>query len=336
MEVLTRTSLGSQRLNQLDGWRALSILAVLAGHLLPLGPGRMRLNDMVATLGMAIFFLLSGFLITRFILDRPDPRAFLIRRVCRIVPLAWVGMAVGLVAQVNDGLTWLAHFAFFANLPPFWLTPLTAHFWSLCVEVHFYLLVVALVLIRGKRAISILPILAICVSLFRLYSGNSVSIVTYFRVDEILVGSVLCLAFESQFNLVRNLCLRTPLWLSLLLLALSCSPNFLFLGYARPWFALLCVGSTLFALRPRVEAILSSKPLGYIAQISFALYVIHPLLAHTWLGSGDLMVKYIKRPLLFGALWIVAHLSTFHFERYWIDLGKRLTQPKGLGRRFEV
>jgi peptidoglycan/LPS O-acetylase OafA/YrhL len=325
---VTQTRLAAHRVNLLDGWRAISILAVLAGHLLPLGPARMKLNETVATFGMSIFFLLSGFLITRFILDRPDPRAFFIRRVCRIVPLAWVGMTVGLVFQDADRFTWLAHFAFFANLPPFWVTPLTAHFWSLCVEVHFYLLVVALVVVGGKGSLSILPLLALCVTLFRCYTGNSISIVTYFRVDEILVGSVLCLAFEGRFKIIRTLCARTPLWLSLALLFLACSPIFMILGFARPWVTLLCVGSTLFALRPRVEVVLSCKPLSYIAQISFALYVIHPLLAHSWLGSGDVVIKYIKRPLLFAALWALAHLSTFHFERYWIDLGKRLTQPR--------
>jgi len=39
---------GVERLKLLDGWRAISILAVLAGHLLPLGPHRWQGNDMVA------------------------------------------------------------------------------------------------------------------------------------------------------------------------------------------------------------------------------------------------------------------------------------------------
>ena len=54
---------GVERLKLLDGWRAISILAVLAGHLLPLGPHRWQGNDMVARFGMSIFFVLSGFLI---------------------------------------------------------------------------------------------------------------------------------------------------------------------------------------------------------------------------------------------------------------------------------
>ena len=57
----------AHRFAMLDGWRALSILLVLAAHLLPLGPKSLGLNDAVAPMGMALFFTLSGFLITRFL-----------------------------------------------------------------------------------------------------------------------------------------------------------------------------------------------------------------------------------------------------------------------------
>jgi peptidoglycan/LPS O-acetylase OafA/YrhL len=71
--------------------------------------------------------------------------------------------------------------------------------------------------------------------------------------------------------------------------------------------------------------LLEHRVLFYIAAISYALYAIHPLLGHTWLGSGAGMEKYAKRPLLFGALFLCAHISTFHFEHRWIALGKRLS-----------
>ena len=69
---------------------------------------------------------------------------------------------------------------------------------------------------------------------------------------------------------------------------------------------------------------LKSRFLVYVAGISYALYVIHPMLAASWLGSGDLIEKYAKRPLLFAALFLLAHLSTGYYERRWIALGKRL------------
>ena len=72
-QVITMTGgpTDEARLDALDGWRGVSILLILACHLLPLGPKSLQLNDMAGPMGMAIFFTLSGFLITRFLLHRP-------------------------------------------------------------------------------------------------------------------------------------------------------------------------------------------------------------------------------------------------------------------------
>jgi peptidoglycan/LPS O-acetylase OafA/YrhL len=55
--------------------------------------------------------------------------------------------------------------------------------------------------------------------------------------------------------------------------------------------------------------------MAYIADISYALYVIHGVLIETWLGAGSLVVKYMKRPLLIAATVVLAHFSTRYFER---------------------
>ena len=81
------TEKGAHRFAILDGWRASSILLVLAGHLLPIGPARFRLNEASGATGMVIFFILSGFLITRFLSENTDLRVFVIRRFFRIYPL---------------------------------------------------------------------------------------------------------------------------------------------------------------------------------------------------------------------------------------------------------
>ncbi|MGB1648440.1 MAG: acyltransferase family protein [Cycloclasticus sp.] len=51
----------------LDGWRGLSILFVLATHLLPMGPKVLRLNETSGPIGMALFFTLSGFFNNKFL-----------------------------------------------------------------------------------------------------------------------------------------------------------------------------------------------------------------------------------------------------------------------------
>jgi peptidoglycan/LPS O-acetylase OafA/YrhL len=95
--------------------------------------------------------------------------------------------------------------------------------------------------------------------------------------------------------------------------------------YARPYLAALLVGSTLIGTPAAFGGVLTTKPLAYIAEISYALYIIHPLAADTWLGSGGKLVKYAKRPLLFAVTFALAHVSTRYYERRWIEWGKRLS-----------
>src|SRR5688572_19452949 len=86
----------AQHLPVLDGWRGISILLVLAAHLLPVGPKVWQLNVATGVAGMVIFFVLSGFLITSILLSGSALPDFLARRFFRIVPLAWAYLAVAL------------------------------------------------------------------------------------------------------------------------------------------------------------------------------------------------------------------------------------------------
>src|ERR1700759_4126058 len=78
----------TRKIPVLDGWRGISILSVLATHMLPLGPGGWG-NRFIGQVGMSLFFTLSGFLITGSLLERLDVVGFFIRRACRILPLAF-------------------------------------------------------------------------------------------------------------------------------------------------------------------------------------------------------------------------------------------------------
>ncbi|MET0208538.1 MAG: acyltransferase, partial [Burkholderiaceae bacterium] len=302
----------------------ISILLVLAAHLLPLGPKALRVNEAAALAGMAIFFTLSGFLITTFLLERPSLRDFLARRFFRIVPLVWLVMLVSLSLWGASAEQWRAHFLFYANLPPFWLLDVTSPLWSVCVEMQFYLGIALLYAVFGVRGLWLTPVLAIVVTLMRVDHGRFDSIVTWWRVDEILVGCCLALAVHARPAALHDDALRRKAslarWLLVPLFAASCHPGLpIEFSYLRPYAAAALVGTTLVA----PVGVLSSRALAYIATISFALYVIHPLLVHSWLGSGDTIERYLKRPLLVAALWGLAHLSTFHYERHWIRLGHR-------------
>lgn len=316
----------SNRLAVLDGWRALSIVLVLAGHLLPIGPHRWALNGATAATGMVLFFTLSGFLITRFLAKDGDVPRFLIRRILRIVPLAWAGAMLayliggGTLAQV------LGTMGFIANIPPFPLLPAGGHFWSLSLEVQFYAMVAVLVAVAGKRGLRLLPVLCLIVTLARIAAGQYLNIVTWFRIDEILAGATLALAFEGWLgDRPRQVLARLSPVMLLPLVILSAHPVAGPLNYLRPYLSAAMVGASLYNAPQWLTAISAGKMIRYIAATSFALYVFHGMLMDTWLGSGDRMVKYAKRPLFLIVTFALAHLSTFHFERHWIDLSRRLT-----------
>lgn len=324
------------RFDVLDGWRAFSILTVLAAHLLPLGPNAWSLNVAAGLLGMLFFFNLSGFLITHFLLNNPNVLDFLVRRLFRILPLAWLYMAIVLyIYPVSDG-TWWAHFLFYANYPPKPLIAATDHLWSLCVELHFYVGIAILVGIFGRRGLLTLPLICIGFTLLRIVYDVHYSVITHFRVDEILAGAVLALIYNDKLGKgMRDFVANGSLLVLVPILLVSCHPDSGFMNYLRPYAAAALIGVTLMNPRCVLNPVLQHRWPAYIATISYALYIIHPFLMTTWLGSGEVLEKYLKRPLLFAVLFLLAHLSTYHYEKHWIALGRRLTQRRKQGGKLE-
>lgn len=307
---MSDTPLGKMRLPALDGLRAASILLVLAAHLLPLGPKSLQLNAAAGLMGMALFFSLSGFLIVRFLAEGMPLSKFAVRRLARIVPLAWSAM---IVLWLTSGGDLLSNLLFYSNLPPAELMVGGEHLWSLCVEVQFYAAVALLCLIH-RRALYMVPIFALIVTGLRFYSGVPVSIVTWHRVDEILAGGSIALVYCGWFGQrPAALLKRVPLPAAALLL-FACSyidP----LLYLRPYAGAFTLGAAIYNLDWLSERILVNRPAAYLAEVSYALYVVHGMLIPTWLGTGETLEKYLKRPLLFAATFVLAHLSTFYMER---------------------
>jgi peptidoglycan/LPS O-acetylase OafA/YrhL len=326
-----------ERFNVLDGWRGLSILLVLAAHMLPLGPKAWEVNVATGILGMVFFFILSGFLVTHFLLGRYGLVEFLIRRFFRVLPLVWLYMTLMFLLHPVTREVWMAHFLFYANFPPEKFIATTPHLWSLCVEIHFYLGIAILVAILSKRGLLLIPFLCIAFTLLRVFNGAHYSILTQFRVDEILAGATLALIYNGKLNFgFREFMSRLSFPIAFVLLAISCHPASGFMNYLRPYFALMLVGSTLFNQETLVARFLENKILFYIATVSFALYVIHPFLMTSWVGTGEGWIKYAKRPLLFALLFLAAHISTFYYEQKWIVLGKRLSSRLRAGAAYEL
>jgi peptidoglycan/LPS O-acetylase OafA/YrhL len=151
----------SDRLRALDGFRGLAILAVFLYHVAffggapphsPLDRGLVRLV-LTGWIGVDLFFVLSGFLITGILLDSRDRpgwlKQFYWRRLLRIVPAYYLAMGVQVAILAWNGQADSARLGWTAT----WLTNILVaregwdsvarsmhHFWSLAVEEQFYLL----------------------------------------------------------------------------------------------------------------------------------------------------------------------------------------------------
>jgi peptidoglycan/LPS O-acetylase OafA/YrhL len=302
------------RLQVLDGWRAISILLVLAGHMLPLGPKPWQLNGTVATLGMAIFFTLSGFLIVSILIRDQNIAAFLLKRFARIVPLAWLTLAIVLTLDQATGAEWLANLFFYANLPPFYLQH-GGHFWSLGVEMQFYVCIACVILFMGRRGLLLVPLTAAAVTGLRIASGTEISIVTWLRIDEILAGGILALVVHgSPDGRARRYLTTMPFCPVALLFLASAHPKLEVLNFARPYLGAVMVGVTILRPITWLTPLLMSRWAAYVAKTSYAVYVFHPYSMVGWLGSGTGAEKYLKRPICLALTFGMAHLSTFRFE----------------------
>jgi peptidoglycan/LPS O-acetylase OafA/YrhL len=150
-----------------DALRAIAALSVLVTHASgltafnsgnPLGAITARLN-----VGVAIFFVLSGFLLYRpFVAARLDGRpapsvlGYARRRALRIVPAYWLALtslAIVVPSFVHGPFTsdWWAYYGFVSNWNPIWVVTGIAPAWSLCVEMAFYIALpfIALAAARG-------------------------------------------------------------------------------------------------------------------------------------------------------------------------------------------
>jgi peptidoglycan/LPS O-acetylase OafA/YrhL len=320
---------GDHGVPALDGLRAISIGLVLAAHLLPLGPQALHLNSTAGPMGMSLFFILSGYLIVS-TLRSATISEFVVKRVARLLPLAYLYILLVFIVFGLSNQSLFSHLGFFINYRHDQMVPVTEHLWSLCVEVHFYIFVTVLAAVGGRRALTLVWPCCLAITALRIMEGAYIDVATHLRMDEILAGA--CIATLPTSRLRANA--TSPLlWvLAAGAWAGTSHPDSGWLQYLRPYAAGLLLAATLSQPPNRLIAVLSSQILRYVAAISYALYVIHPLTAHGWWNDGSVWQRYLfKRPLGFAITLAAAHLSTFYWEKTWIQMARRWIHSRRAG-----
>lgn len=326
----------------LDGLRAVSVLLVLLFH-----THDKLWEPLNGYLGVTIFFVISGFLITTLLLreEERDGKAsiwrFYVRRVFRIFPLYYLALGAVSVLVLGFGmgsnpgsypgrLLLLATYnGEFAGSGTF------SHSWSLGVEEKFYLvwpfLGFALAPLMRRR-LFIAGALLVASIVSAPFEGWN-----YFAVYiPILAGVVFAVLMnqEKTFNMVRQLArpLVGGVALAGAVAALLMNDDLTYVHV--PFSILASLSLPLFLIGPRsIGDALSWKPLRYVGTRAYGIYLFHPMLLDivdrlVARDDGAPLLALARIVFLFGVSLGVAEVLFRLFEKPLILVGRRLTQKE--------
>jgi peptidoglycan/LPS O-acetylase OafA/YrhL len=300
-------------------------------------------------MGVHLFFLLSGFLITGILLDsrsQPDyfPN-FYLRRVLRIAPAYLLMVAVLFLTHSITARYLAVCLLCLCNMPG--LLGCGSQYsalWSLSVEEQFYLVWPLLIRKLSLRSFTLLCaalVLLTPVLRFVLLYGpvflQDIRFKTWAVADFFAAGALLALAARLPHLRPRlHQAVAPLLLLGAVLLALQSllpypsTPTLLNVAHAtslEPWLFAFSGFVLLAFLHPGIAAHLACRPFIFLAKISYGLYLCHPFLftlvnAHWPLHantSADIFPQLLLRFLAEAALSIaIATLSRYTVEEYFL------------------
>lgn len=261
-------------------------------------------------LGVDVFFVISGFLITGMIASAVDQssfslREFYARRIRRLLPAAYVTLAVTLAAApffLDADLlhkayrTILGAVTFTANIV-LWrqggyfsstaeLNPLL-HFWSLAIEEQYYLFAPLGLMVLGRRwrvpvvALAVIVSLALCLHAAAGRPGTAFYLLP-FRAWELGLGSLGALLLGTRGALRSPRIVFGAAWAALILIPILPTP------FPHPGVdaLIVCIATLIIILQADEGALTRrwtrpfSRLLKPVGDISYSLYLVHwPLLA---------------------------------------------------------
>jgi peptidoglycan/LPS O-acetylase OafA/YrhL len=312
-------------------------------------------------IGVAVFFLISGFVIP-LSLEGTNTRAYLLKRFLRIFPPYWIALIIGTGAIFISAVFWSKPFPHtqldyvgntFLIANAFGLSDILSVAWTLQIEIKFYLLA-PLIYMALKRGM-LWPVL-LCGAAITGVFWNATALCDNVHIacwDHYRFG-VRILWFDAMFMVFmlmgsvfyahyRKLIPNWQAVIGVLFLfacyqaCVSATPlPFLTLGRSLPYFWGLILFAGVYFVRDKVTL---TTPFRFLADISYSLYLIHALVGYVTIrlltGVG------LPYPASFAvALALVIALATAmhtYVEAPLIGLGKRLsTSWFGAPKRYKV
>ncbi len=342
----------------LDGWRAISIMAVIVFHASYFYFYKDGLFPDIYThyyfklgsYGVHIFFGISGFLITSRMLEEETAnghlslRSFYIRRAFSILPIFFTYLAfifiVGLWQPVRvplqEYLSCLFFFRNYVNLDSWYL----AHFWSLSFEEHFYIFWPLLfTFIPKKRFIQIVLAFIAIVTAWRMVEYRYGFLTPYFNdvsprartdlfLDYILWGTLSAYVYMRQD--LRELAKKyIPPWswsISLILFIVIYFIKFPFMDTLRAMLIQVMLLGTALHPDSKWARPWESAPLVFIGHHSYALYIWQQffMARRSYILPDFTWAQML--PFNISFVFLMAYLSHKYIELPMIKLGKRFAK----------
>jgi peptidoglycan/LPS O-acetylase OafA/YrhL len=298
-----------ERVKELDGLRALAILLVVAWHYIGIagGPesGLWRVFIFGRT-GVDLFFVLSGYLITRILLANTESPSYFStfygRRGFRILPIYFVMLAIYLIGRQLGGsapilfggpLPWWSYVIGLQNV---WMAieqsygaAWLAGTWSLAIEEQFYLIFPLVVNYVSSRSLArfLIALLLLC-PVGRLIAYGLGDELGYYvlmplRADILAIGALIAwLEFSGCISAHVRRIFQILFWSSVCLFPVfawvieNSTFNMAVWGHS---YLVALYGSTVFMVLDRKGApqlaFLRSRAAAFLARISYALYLTH-------------------------------------------------------------
>jgi peptidoglycan/LPS O-acetylase OafA/YrhL len=311
-----------KRIPSLDGLRAISISLVVAGHWAELR-NHSDIAGAFANLGVRIFFIISGYLITTLLLKEQTKtstislREFYVRRAYRILPAAMVFMLPVFVIfwgqlrwyHMAAAALYLANFDF---AHPWFL----GHLWSLSVEEQFYLLWPGVLKRWFRHRVAILAGVVATAPIYRVachFLGlHGKADETFPAVADILAVGCLLAIFSARLPKISRM------WAGLMILPVLLVP--IYAGYLRfhitplllfllwPLMHLSIAGLLLHVVQ-KPYWLLNLRPAVWLGKISYSLYLWQQLFAYGShsrpayfalfaLGPASASYYFVEQPML--------------------------------------
>lgn len=327
----------------IDGLRALAVLGVVVFHAFP---SLLR----GGFIGVDVFFVISGYLITKIIDDSISERRFSItefyaRRITRIFPallivavsallFSWLFVLPGdfklIGKHIAGGIGFIQNLILYNEVGYFdssaKLKPLL-HLWSLGVEEQFYLTLPILAVILARKlnyfilAVMVLAAISFATNIYYIHTNPAAAFYFPFsRAWELLVGSMVAIAGANFTGSKKTRHALSILGLLLIFAPMSLlNDTMMFPG----WLAVFPVvgAAMLIAVGPDAlvnKRILSSKPFVFIGLISYPLYLWHwPTLSFSWLiGEASRLERLGLMSMAFALAWLTYRCVELPVRRY--------------------